>query len=53
MSDTIEAAEQLFDKPKPAPDNTYQMEQRRMYQNYLRLKAERLQREAEAIPDQA
>ncbi len=47
MNDTnLEQALRLFEKPKPPPAMTYQDEQQRIHDNYERLKAERLAREA-------
>jgi hypothetical protein len=42
----IEDAERVFTKTKPMP-KSYEQEQRAIYQNYLRLKRERLERESE------
>jgi hypothetical protein len=47
MNDTnLEEALRLFEKPKPAPTMTYRQEQQRLLENYHRLRAERLAREA-------
>jgi hypothetical protein len=43
--DIIEDAERVFTKTKPMP-RSYAEEQARIHQNYLRLKRERLAREA-------